>query len=94
MGLPNFRRQADPVPGYYLIILILSCLQRIFANKYFPVYPGSDSKVSITNIKAIIFSIGTCYDSGKDTPTWNARPDFEAQKVEDILEIVDHINRS
>ena len=43
------------------------------------------------NVKVKIFSIGACYDSGADTSTWNVRPDFEAQKVEDILEIVDHI---
>jgi len=26
-----------------------------------------------------------------DTSTWDVRPDFEAQKVEDILKIVDKI---
>ena len=43
------------------------------------------------NVNVRIFSIGACYDSGVDTSTWNARPDFEAQKVEDILEIIDKI---
>ena len=44
------------------------------------------------NVNVKIFSIGACYDSGMDTATWDARPDFEAQKVEDILKIVDHIS--
>jgi len=43
------------------------------------------------NVNVKIFSIGACYDSGTDTSTWNVHPDFEAQKVEDILEIVDKI---
>jgi len=43
------------------------------------------------NVNVKIFSIGACYESGMDTSTWNTRPDFEAQKVEDILKIVDKI---
>ena len=43
------------------------------------------------NVNLKIFSIGACYDSGMDTSAWNVRPDFEAQKVEDILEIVENI---
>ena len=46
------------------------------------------------NIDIKIFSIGACYDSGTDTSTWKVLPDFEAQEVEDILVIVDHISRS
>jgi len=38
-----------------------------------------------------IISIGACYDYGKDASTWDVRPDYEAQKVEDILDIVDQI---
>jgi len=38
-----------------------------------------------------IFSIGACYDPGTDPAAWNVRPDFEAHRVEDILEIVDKI---
>ena len=41
-----------------------------------------------------IFSIGACYDSGPDTATWHARPDFVAREVEDILKIIDHIDRA
>ena len=43
------------------------------------------------NVNVKIFSIGACHESGMDTSTWNTRPDFEAQKVEDILKIVDKI---
>ncbi|MGD8447359.1 MAG: HAD hydrolase-like protein, partial [Desulfobacterales bacterium] len=43
-----------------------------------------------TNVR--IFSIGACYDSGPNTSTWNFRPDYEAQEVEDILRIVEHIS--
>jgi L-asparaginase/Glu-tRNA(Gln) amidotransferase subunit D len=43
------------------------------------------------NIRVKIFSIGACYDPETDSSTWNVRPDFEAHRVEDILEIVDQI---
>jgi HAD superfamily hydrolase (TIGR01549 family) len=43
------------------------------------------------NVNVKIFSIGACYEAGMDTATWNTRPDFEAQTVEDILKIVDNI---
>jgi HAD superfamily hydrolase (TIGR01549 family) len=38
-----------------------------------------------------ILTIGACYDYGQDASIWNVRPDYEAQKVEDILEIVEQI---
>jgi HAD superfamily hydrolase (TIGR01549 family) len=41
------------------------------------------------NVK--ILSIGACYDPEADASTWNVRPDYEAQKVEEILDIVDQI---
>lgn len=41
-----------------------------------------------------IVSIGACYDSETDTSTWRIRPDFEVNRVEDILKIVEHISRS
>lgn len=41
-----------------------------------------------------IFSIGACYDSGPDTSAWHTKPDFEARRVEDILKIIDHIDRT
>ena len=43
------------------------------------------------NVKIKIFSIGACYDTGTDTAAWSVRPDFEAHRVADILEIVDKI---
>jgi HAD superfamily hydrolase (TIGR01549 family) len=43
------------------------------------------------NVNVKIFSIGACYNCGMDTSTWNVRPDFEAHKVEDILDIVEKI---
>jgi HAD superfamily hydrolase (TIGR01549 family) len=45
------------------------------------------------NVKVKIISIGACYDNGADTAGWQVRPDFEAHRVEDILEIIDHIGR-
>jgi hypothetical protein len=38
-----------------------------------------------------ILTIGACYDYGQDASNWDVRPDYEAQKVEDILEIVELI---
>ena len=43
---------------------------------------------------AKIISIGACYDFGTDTSTWKVRPDYEAWKVEHILDIVALIDRS
>jgi len=42
-------------------------------------------------VKVRIVSIGAFYDSGPDPPTWDVRPDYEAHKVEDILDIIDQI---
>ena len=39
-----------------------------------------------------IISIGACYDSGTNTATWEVRPDYEAHRVEDNLDIVARIN--
>ncbi len=44
------------------------------------------------NANVRIFSIGACYDLGPNTSAWNFRPDYEAQEVEDILKIVEHIS--
>ena len=41
-----------------------------------------------------ILSIGACYDSGPDAAAWHARPDYEARQVEDILKIIDLIDRT
>ena len=45
------------------------------------------------NVELKIISIGACYDPETDTSAWNVQPDFEARRVEDILDIVDHIGR-
>ena len=82
---------------------LLSCMEKLSALKSCCVCYIGDHETDVLcvraanralqqgNLKVKIFSIGACYDSGADTATWNVRPDFEAQKVEDILEIVDHI---
>jgi hypothetical protein len=41
-----------------------------------------------------ILSIGACYDSEPNTSNWNFRPDYEAQEVEAILQIIEHIGCS
>lgn len=43
------------------------------------------------NVRVKVYSIAASYDTGADTSTWSVRPDFEARKVEDIVEIVAHI---
>ena len=45
------------------------------------------------NVDLKIFSIGACYDPETDASSWSVHPDFEARRVEDILDIVDHIGR-
>jgi HAD superfamily hydrolase (TIGR01549 family) len=40
-----------------------------------------------------IFSIAACYGSVTDASTWDARPDYEAQKVEDILDIIERLKK-
>ena len=45
------------------------------------------------NVDLKIVSIGACYGPETDVSAWNVQPDFEARRVEDILEIVDHIGR-
>jgi HAD superfamily hydrolase (TIGR01549 family) len=53
---------------------------------------AANRKLQEENANVQIFSIGACYDSGPNTSTWNFRPDYEVQKVEDILKIVEHIS--
>ncbi len=45
------------------------------------------------NVDLKIISIGACYEPETDVSTWNVQPDFEVRRVDDILEIVDHIGR-
>jgi HAD superfamily hydrolase (TIGR01549 family) len=82
---------------------LLSCLEKLSAMKSGYVCYIGDHETDVLcvraanralqqdNVKVKIFSIGACYDSETDTAAWNIRPDFEAHKVEDILEIVDKI---
>jgi HAD superfamily hydrolase (TIGR01549 family) len=53
---------------------------------------AANRKLQEENANVQIFSIGAFYDSGPNTSTWNFRPDYEVQKVEDILKIVEHIS--
>ncbi len=46
------------------------------------------------NIELKIISIGAYYNPETDTASWNVRPDYEAWKVGDILDIVEHISNS
>lgn len=43
------------------------------------------------NVDLRIISIGASYDPTAEASTWNVQPDFEARRVEDILDIVNHI---
>ena len=45
------------------------------------------------NINVRIVCIGACYEYGQDASIWSVRPDYEAQKVEDILEIVHQLKK-
>ena len=83
---------------------LLSCMEKLSAiESGFVCYIGdhetdvrcvraANRVLQEENVNVKIFSIGACYDSEMDTSTWDARPDFEAQKVEDILKIVEHIS--
>jgi hypothetical protein len=52
---------------------------------------AANRRLQENNVQVEIISIGACYDNGADTADWQARPDFEAHRVEDILKIVDKI---
>ena len=85
---------------------MLSCMKKMSALKSGAVCYIGDHETDVKcvhaanrvlqeeNINVKIFSIGACYDAGADTSTWSARPDFEAPKVGDISDIVEHISRS
>lgn len=82
---------------------LLSCMEKLSALKSGYVCYIGDHETDVLcvraanrvlqeeNIRVKIFSIGACYDPETDSSTWNVRPDFEAHRVEDILEIVDQI---
>ena len=82
---------------------LLNCLEKLTALASGSVVYIGDHETDIHCVSAAnralqeehlsvnILSIGACYDSGTDTSAWNVRPDFEAQRAEDILEIIDRI---
>jgi len=82
---------------------LLSCMQKLstLASGYVCYIGDHETDVQCVraanrvlqeeNINVKIISIGASYDAGTDTSSWNIRPDFVAQKVEDILKIVDKI---
>jgi len=82
---------------------LLSCMEKLSAIESGYVCYIGDHETDVRCVRAAnrvlqeenanvkILSIGACYESGMDTSTWDVRPDFEAQKVEDILKIVDLI---
>ena len=83
---------------------LLSCMEKLSAIESGYVCSIGDHETDVRcvraanrvlqeeNVNVKIFSIGACYDSEMETSTWDARPDFEAQKVEDILKILEHIS--
>ena len=85
---------------------LLSCLQKLSALKSGKICYIGDHETDVLCVRAAnrrlqeskvnvkIYCIGACYDSTTDTSNWNERPDFEAQQVEDIVKIVDHIRRT
>ena len=96
----DFKKQKPEPDG------LLSCMEKLSALEAGYVCYIGDHETDVRCVRAAnrvlqeenanvkIFSIGACYESGMDTSTWDVRPDFEAQKVEDILKIVNHVNRS
>ena len=82
---------------------LLSCLAKLSASGFGHVCYIGDHETDVQCVRAAnralqhekvdakIFSIGAFYDTGTDTSGWKVRPDFEARKVEHILEIVEKI---
>ena len=82
---------------------LLRCMDKLFAlQPGYVCYIGdhetdvlcvraANRRLREENVKVKVFSIGACYDKGTDTADWQVRPDFEAHRAEDILEIVDNI---
>lgn len=85
---------------------LLSCLEKLSALESGTVCYIGDHETDVLCVRAAnrvlqekstrvkIFSIGACYDPVSDTANWDVRPDFEAHRVEEILDIVDHIGSS
>jgi len=84
---------------------LLSCMEKLSALESGYVCYIGDHETDVLCVRAAnrvlqendirvkILSIGAFYNTAADTSVWNVRPDFEANRVEDILTIVDHIDR-
>jgi HAD superfamily hydrolase (TIGR01549 family) len=84
---------------------LLNCIEKLSARQSGYICYIGDHETDIQCVRAAnhvldkesidlkIISIGACYDPETDTSAWNIQPDFEARRVEDILDIVDHIGR-
>jgi HAD superfamily hydrolase (TIGR01549 family) len=96
----DFKKQKPEPDG------LLSCMEKLSAlESGYVCYIGdhetdalcvraANRVLQANNVKVKIISIGACYDTGTDTAAWQVRPDFEAHRVEDLLDIVDHIGSS
>jgi N-acetyl-D-muramate 6-phosphate phosphatase len=85
---------------------LLSCMEKLSALDSGKVCYIGDHETDVLCVRAAnrvlqendirvkILSIAAFYDTAAGTSAWKVRPDFEAHRVEDILDIVDHIGRS
>jgi len=84
---------------------LLSCLEKLSALGSGKVCYIGDHETDVLCVRAAngvlrekntrveILSIGAFYDNASDISTWKVRPDFEAHRVEEILKIIEHIDR-
>ncbi len=83
---------------------LLSCLKKMAVSGCDSVCYIGDHQTDVLCVQAAnrvlqsngarmkIFSIAACYESGTDTSAWRIRPDYEARRTTDILDIVDRLN--
>jgi HAD superfamily hydrolase (TIGR01549 family) len=83
---------------------LLSCLKKLAVSGCGSVCYIGDHQTDVLCVQAAnrvlqsngarmnIFSIGACYESGTDTSAWRIRPDYEARRTTDILDIVDRLS--
>ena len=84
---------------------LLSCLKKLSVSGSGSVCYIGDHQTDVLCVQAAnrvlrkngarikVLSIGACYENGTDTSAWPTRPDYEARKVTDILDIVNYIDR-
>lgn len=82
---------------------LLSCLEKLSITGSGRVCYIGDHQTDVLCVQAAnrvlqengagikVFSIGACYENGADTSAWPVRPDYEAQRVQDIPTIVEKI---